>query len=123
MSVSLLAKEKFVKSLGRIAPIMARSMFGGVGLYSEGLFFALIDNDTLYFKVDDSNRQDYLAEKMGPFSPYGPGGMVMQYYQVPDAVLGNVRKLKSWMEKAILVARRAGKKKVATKKKAKKRLL
>jgi len=34
-------------------------MFGGVGIYCGDLFFGLIDDDTLYFKVDDSNRSDF----------------------------------------------------------------
>ena len=38
---------------GRVTP---RAMFGGVGLYLDGLFFALIDDDTLYFKADESTR-------------------------------------------------------------------
>ena len=60
--------------------IRARSMFGGVGIYAGDLFFALIADDTLYFKVDDSNRPDFVAQGMRPFMPYGEEGEVMQYY-------------------------------------------
>ena len=42
----------------------SRRMFGGVGLYSGELFFALIADDTLYFKVDDSNRGDFVARQL-----------------------------------------------------------
>ena len=42
-------------------------MFGGVGIYAGDLFFALIDDDTLYFKVDDSNRSDFEKRDMGLF--------------------------------------------------------
>ncbi|CAN5773321.1 hypothetical protein BH23GEM3_BH23GEM3_03900 [soil metagenome] len=38
-----------------------------VGLYSDGLFFALPDDDALYFKVDDAICADYAAAGMGPF--------------------------------------------------------
>jgi len=49
-------------------------MFGGVGIYAGQLFFALIADDTLYFKVDDSNRSDFERLAMRPFQPYGEGG-------------------------------------------------
>jgi DNA transformation protein len=60
--------------------IRARGMFGGVGIYAGETFFALIDNDTLYFKVDDETRARFTERGMEPFRPYGPDGEVMQYY-------------------------------------------
>jgi DNA transformation protein len=82
-------------------------MFGGVGIYSGGFFFALIADDTLYFKVDESNRPEFEARGMGPFRPYGEDGEVMQYYRVPDDLLEDPEALGQWAERAIVVARRA----------------
>ena len=45
-------------------------MFGGAGFYLEGLFFALIAEDVLYFEVDDGNRADFKAVERGPFRLY-----------------------------------------------------
>jgi DNA transformation protein and related proteins len=84
-------------------------MFGGVGIYAGELFFALIADDTLYFKVDDSNRSDFEERGMNPFRPYGEGGETMQYYQVPENLLEDPDELGLWAEKAIDVARRAKK--------------
>jgi DNA transformation protein len=93
--------------LGRAVPrVRARSMFGGVGIYAGELFFALIADDTLYLKVDHTNRADFEARGLGPFRPYGEGGEVMQYYQVPDDVLEDPEALRPWAEKAIAVAGR-----------------
>jgi hypothetical protein len=39
--------------------VRAKRMFGGVGLYADELFFALIDDDVLYLKVDDETRPDF----------------------------------------------------------------
>ena len=50
--------------------VTSRPMFGGVGLYLDGLFFALIDDDTLYFKTDDSNRARYESAGSRPFCPF-----------------------------------------------------
>ena len=81
-------------------------MFGGVGIYAGELFFALLADDTLYFKVDDSNRPDFERRAMVPFQPYGEGGEVMQYYQVPADLLDDPDALRPWAEKAIAVAAR-----------------
>ena len=85
--------------------IRARPMFGGVGIYSGDLFFALIADDTLYFKVDDSTRPDFVARGMGPFRPFGDDGGTMQYYQLPEDLLEDPDALRSWAEKAVAIAR------------------
>ena len=38
--------------LGAFGPVVARAMFGGYGLYLHGVMFALVTEDTLYFKTD-----------------------------------------------------------------------
>ena len=82
-------------------------MFGGVGVYAAELFFALLDDDTLYFKVDDATRPQFEDRGMTPFRPYGEVGEVMQYYEVPADVLEDPEALGAWVEAAIAVARRA----------------
>jgi DNA transformation protein and related proteins len=89
------------------ADVRARSMFGGVGVYAGERFFALMDDDTLYFKVDDATRGRFEARGMGPFRPAGQGGEVMQYYEVPGDVLEDAELLAPWVEEAIAVAERA----------------
>jgi DNA transformation protein len=82
-------------------------MFGGVGVYAADVFFALMDDDTLYFKVDDVTRPQFEDRGMGPFRPYGERGEVMQYYQLPAEVLEDSGELGVWAGAAIAVARRA----------------
>jgi DNA transformation protein len=36
-----------------------KSMFGGFGVYRAGQIFAIVVEDLLYFKVDDTTRPDY----------------------------------------------------------------
>ena len=50
-----------LEQLADLGGVRSRRMFGGVGLYRDDRFFGLIDDHVLYFKVDDSNRADYLA--------------------------------------------------------------
>ncbi|HEV2751248.1 MAG TPA: TfoX/Sxy family protein [Gemmatimonadales bacterium] len=107
MAINASFRTFVVEQLGRVLrQVRARSMFGGVGIYAGNLFFALIANDTLYFKVDDSNRRDYEAQGMGPFRPYGDDGEVMQYYEVPHELLEDPEALRPWAEKALAVAER-----------------
>ncbi|MFZ0009254.1 MAG: TfoX/Sxy family protein, partial [Steroidobacteraceae bacterium] len=47
--------------LAELGGVRSRRMFGGAGLYCDELFFGLIADDTLYLRVDVSNRADYTA--------------------------------------------------------------
>ncbi|HLG06087.1 MAG TPA: TfoX/Sxy family protein [Gemmatimonadales bacterium] len=108
MPVSSTYRQFVLDQLGRVVPkVRARSMFGGVGIYSGELFFALIDDDVLYLKVDDTNRPDFVARGLEPFRPFGEGGEVMQYYELSADVLEDAEELRGWVEKAVEVARRA----------------
>ncbi len=106
MAVTPSYRSFVMEQLEQISTITAKNMFGGVGLYADEYFFALIADDRLYFKVDDSNRSDFEAVAMEPFRPYGDE-RAMQYYEVPIEVLEDVDALQRWGEKAIAVARRA----------------
>lgn len=98
--------ELVLQQLNQVAPVMARAMFGGYGLYINGLMVALIANDVVYFKVNDSNREDFLAAGMQPFTYKGKHKPIqMSYYQLPDTVWDDVESLMIWVEKAHAAAR------------------
>jgi DNA transformation protein len=99
-------RDWVLEQLRSAGPVTARSMFGGFGLYMDGIFFALIANDVLYFKVDDSNRPDFEAAGSGPFRPY-EDERTMQYFEVPADVLEDGSALTTWSLRAVDVARRA----------------
>ena len=108
MAVTPSFRTFVLDQLGRVAPaIRGRGMFGGVGIYSGDLFFALIASDVVYFKADDTNRDDFIDAGMGPFMPYGESGEIMQYYEVPADILEQTDELREWVTKAIDVAQRA----------------
>jgi len=59
-------KEYLNSALEKLEPIgdiKSRAIFSGCGIFHRALMFALIADDILYFKVDQSNRRDY--EKSG----------------------------------------------------------
>ncbi len=106
MSVSESYQSFVLEQLEGVGQVTAKNMFGGVGLYLDRVFFALISNDILYFKVDESNRPDFEAADMGPFRPFGDKSYAMKYYEVPADVLEERETLKVWADKALAVARR-----------------
>jgi DNA transformation protein len=108
MSVSPSYQTFVVEQLSRCGiRVRGRSMFGGVGLYADELFFALIAEDALYFKVDGSNRPDFEARGLEAFRPYGEHSETMGYFRVAEDLLEDPEELRVWADKAIAVARRA----------------
>ncbi len=88
-------------------PVTSKRMFGGFALYKQGQVFALILNDTLYFKVDDSNRTDYEAAGSEPFSYEAKGKPItISYWQVPAELFDDADTLAQWAEKAYQVGLR-----------------
>lgn len=93
-----------LEQLEGLRQITSRGMFGGVGLYSGDQFFGLIDNDRLYFKVDESTVGDYIRAGMGAFRPDPKQPMTMTYCEVPVAVLEDRDELAKWARDSIRAA-------------------
>ena len=111
MAVSAEFRAFVEDQIGRVAPLRTRRMFGGVGLYSGDRFFGIVDDDVLYFKVDDQTRPQYAKRGMRPFNPMGTP--MNGYWQVPAEVLEDADVLRAWVDEAIGVAVRAPKSKRA----------
>lgn len=110
--------EHVVETMRQFGPVEARSMFGGWGLYHGGLFFALIAEDTLYFKVDDETRARFDAEGCLPFVYNAKdGSYAMSYLQAPAETLESPPVMAEWSRLAYGAALRAA---AAKKKPAKK---
>ena len=89
-------------------PVTARRMFGGFGVTLDGVMFGLIAWNTLYFKVDDGNREPYEAAGMEPFTYQGKTRPVrMSYWRVPADVYVDTGRLSDWATGALAAARRA----------------
>ena len=107
MSVSEGYRTYVIEQLATLPALSTRRMFGGLGLYSGDWFFALIDDDVLYFKVDDANREDYVSRGMKAFMPF-PGQPSLGYFQVPVDVIEEAEELTRWAQRSVEVAQRAG---------------
>src|SRR5262245_62621373 len=91
--------------LAGVKGLRPRSMFGGMGLYADDVFFGIPAADVLYFKVDDSTRGEYEAAGASPFRPYADRAMTMPYYSVPIHILEDEVTLGRWAVRAVAVAR------------------
>lgn len=74
-------------------------MFGGHGIYSRDVFFAIHYEDRLYFRVDDETRPAYERAGMEPFEPPNKSP-VRSYYEVPPDVVASRGPLREWAEAA-----------------------
>ncbi len=105
MAVSAQFNAFVLDLLGAVCTVTARRMFGGVGYYADGLFFAIADDDALYFRVDEQSRGSYEAERLPAFSPLGPGSKSMNYYMVPARLYDDAEELAVWLRRALRAAR------------------
>ena len=107
-----------------LGEVTSRKMFGGAGVYFGGKFFALVDDDELYLKVDDDNRPQFEKADSHPFEPWA-GHIMNGYWAVPVEVLEDPAALAEWSKHSIEIAgspvrkRRASRSKVAGKNKRK----
>ena len=101
MPVSESYRAHVLERLEEVVPgIRAKRTLGSVGVYSRELLFALIADDVLYFKADESNRLDYERRGMRRFGS-------TPYYALPIDVLADPVELARWSEKALDAAARA----------------
>jgi DNA transformation protein len=95
-----------LEQLAGLGRVTTRRMFGGAGLYCDGLFFGLVARDELYFKVNDSNRADYEARGMQQFKPYRDKPAVsLTYYGVPVDVIEDAEECVKWARRSLNAAR------------------
>lgn len=106
------ASEGFVELLKDcmhgLGHVSARRMFGGAGIYADGVMFGLIADDTLYLKADDKTKRDFESEGLGPFVYEGGGRTIaMSYWRIPERLLDDPDEMVAWAQTALGVAQRA----------------
>ena len=102
--------DHIVDQLAPLGDARGRRMFGGYGVYLDGLIIGLIAFDSIFLKVDDQNRPDFEAAGASPFSYDTKNGTitVTAYWEVPADVLDDSDQLRAWALKSLAVSRRAG---------------
>ncbi len=97
--------------LQAVGPVEVRAMFGGHGVFLDGLMFGLIADDVLYLKVDEANRAGFVEYGLEPFV-YEKGGRptVMSYCRAPEP-LDRADLIDPWVAGAVGAAQRAARRK------------
>jgi DNA transformation protein len=98
--------------LHSLGDVTVRRMFGGAGVWCDGVMFGLVSDDTLYFRVDDGNRGAFEAEGQQPFTYDGKGRtIVLPYWRVPERLFDEPDEMVAWAQAAVAAARRVAAKK------------
>ncbi|MFQ5673249.1 MAG: TfoX/Sxy family protein [Nitrospinales bacterium] len=92
--------EFVLDQLRALGALNCRAMFGGHGLYHEGVFFGMVFKGRLYFKTDAKTRAEYLKCGMKPFCP-SPRQTLKNYYEVPIDVIEDDEQLARWAQTAM----------------------
>lgn len=106
--------EFLLEMMQELDGVTARKMFGGHGIYRDGLMFGLVADETLYLKVDDESRPEFDARELGPFV-YHKGGkpFAMSYHLAPPEALEEPARMTEWAERGFAAAVRGARKKGA----------
>ncbi|MFY3746521.1 TfoX/Sxy family protein [Anaeromyxobacter sp. Red801] len=105
MAISPSFVDHAVDLLSALGPVQARRMFGGVGLYCDGLMFGLLDGDELFLKTDGETRPWFL--EAGCRMWIYPGMYETSYYRPPDEAHEDAEAMLPWARLALDAAVRA----------------
>lgn len=100
---------ELLESLGTVR---LRRMFGGHGVFLDGLMFGLVADDVLYLKTDAVNRPDYESQRLTQFT-YIKGGrpVKLSYHEAPASIYDDTEQAAEWAGRAFEAALRADRRK------------
>lgn len=109
MSVSSSYKLFVADLFAPFGEVDVRAMFGGGGIYHQGVMMGLIADEQIYLKVDEENRPAFEAADRPPFIFERSDGrqIAMSFYLAPDDIFDDPDALISWAAGAFAAARRA----------------
>jgi DNA transformation protein len=91
-----------------VGGVSFRRMFGGIGIFRQGIMFALVADDALYLKADDTTATGFKAEGCGPFVYDGKSKPhVMPYWRLPERLYDDPDEFRDWALAAFRVAEQA----------------
>ena len=90
-------------------PVAVRRMFGGAGVFADGLMIALVSDGVLHLKADAQTIPAFEREGQGPFTYATKHGTrsLTSYWRMPDRLYDDADELARWAHDAFGVARRA----------------
>jgi DNA transformation protein len=98
--------EYVLDQLSAWSGVTARRMFGGAGLYRDGRMFGLVADDVAYLKVDETNKDKFLAAGSSAFRPYPDKPTIMSYFEIPPDILEDPEALIRWAEESLSIQKK-----------------
>ena len=101
-------------------PVSVRRMFGGAGIFVDGLMIGLVSDDVIYLKADGETIPSFEREGLRPFTYPTKDGVhtLTSYWRMPDRLYDDADELARWARAAHGVALRAAGKPKKKKKKS-----
>ena len=94
-----------LEQLQGLRGVECRAMFGGYGMYHDGVFFGILYRERLYFKTDEATRPAFRAAGMKPFRP-NANQTLTSYYEVPVDILEDRQRCVEWAREAMRIGSR-----------------
>jgi DNA transformation protein and related proteins len=89
-------------------PVTVRRMFGGSGVYAEGLCFAIDSNGEVFLKADALSQPSFSAAGSAPFTYVMKGKpRSMSFWRLPEIAHDEADELRRWAGMGLEAARRA----------------
>jgi DNA transformation protein len=99
-------KEAFAE----FGEVSSRRMFGGYGIYYDGVMIGLVGSDVLYLKVDSESVHRFTEHGLAQFMyPKGEKMVGMSYYLAPEEALEDPSEMREWAQLAYDAALRSRK--------------
>ncbi|SER45558.1 TfoX/Sxy family protein [Rhizobium sp. NFR03] len=95
-----------------LGPVTIKRMFGGKGVYRNGLIVAIDLNSELMLKADRESAPLFEAAGARQWSYEGKAGkrpVFMPYWSIPDAALDDPEEMTRWAKLAYEAAMRSAK--------------
>jgi DNA transformation protein len=93
-------------------PVSVRRMFGGVGIFRDGLMIGIGFDGEVFLKTDDQSKDRFAEAGSTPFVYAAKGKTVaLGYWRLPAYLYDDPTELADWARQAEAVARRASDKK------------
>ena len=105
--------EEVMHRFSQVTSVNERKMFGGHGVFHNGLMIALIADNELYLKADAQSQHWFIEVELSPFSYQKADGKIfsMSYYQCSEFFFEDEDETRLWTHRAIDAANRAPPKK------------
>ena len=110
MAISQVEKEfaaHVVELSQSIGPVYSKRMFGGFGIFLDGLMFGLIIDNIYYIKVDEETRHEFEELGLEPFTYDKAGKKIrLSYLQAPEETIEDIEVMSEWANKGFGAALR-----------------